>query len=38
MFSVLEWFVLVYQCDTFVVMFCQMSQDRTKGEDWSTAN
>ena len=38
MFSVFEWFVLVLQCDAFVVNIWLINQDRTKGEGWSTAN
>ena len=37
MFKVFEWFVLVLQCDVFVVI-CFLIQGRIKGEGRSTAN
>ena len=37
MFKVFEWFVLVLQCDVFVVI-CLLIQGRIKGKSRSTAN
>ena len=39
MLSVFEWFVLVLQCDAFVIIVLSDEQRRrTKGEGWSTTN